>query len=77
MANCCGPPSLPDFKYSSRQTRILHQQNLRNLDIALVILTKNRWSLIEPVLDKVAAAVDGAVPGTLTVVEIADTRRYR
>lgn len=56
---------------------IIYQQNLANLKIALVVLTQNRWSLIEPALDKIAAAVNTATPGTYTVVEIMDPRPRR
>jgi hypothetical protein len=49
---------------------LIHQQNLSGLTIAIVVLGKARWSLIEPVLDRIANAVDEAKPGSYTLVDI-------
>lgn len=47
-----------------------YQQNLSGRKIAVVVLGKGRWSLIKPHVAGVVAAVDAAVPGSYTEVEI-------
>jgi hypothetical protein len=49
---------------------IRYQQNLTNRKIAIVVLGKGRWRLIKPVVDRVAAAVNAATPGSYTEVDI-------
>jgi len=49
-----------------------YQQNLAGRRIAIVILGKGRWKLIKPAAAEVVAAVNAAVPGSCTLVEIAD-----
>ncbi|HET7872889.1 MAG TPA: hypothetical protein VFL42_10295 [Terriglobales bacterium] len=49
-----------------------YQQNLSNRNIAVVALSRNRWSLIRPMLQQIAAVVDAAKPGTYTLIEIPD-----
>jgi hypothetical protein len=51
---------------------LVYQQNLSERKIAIVVLGRSRWSLIERVLDRVVAAVDAARPGTYTLIEISD-----
>jgi len=51
---------------------LAHQQNLRNRRIAIVALGRSRWSLIQPALSRILAAVTAAQPGTFRVVEIPD-----
>jgi hypothetical protein len=51
-------------------TNLKYQQNLANRVIAIVVLGKARWPRIQPVVARVAAAVDAATPGSYTVVEI-------
>jgi hypothetical protein len=51
---------------------LAHQQNLKNRRIAVVALGRGRWSLIQPVLGRISAALTAARPGTFTVVEIPD-----
>lgn len=51
-------------------TNLRYQQNLANRAIAIVVLGKARWPRIEPVIARVAAAVDAAKPGSYTEVEI-------
>lgn len=53
-------------------TSLPHQQNLQGRKLAIVILTKNRWVLIEPRLTDIAAAVNSAKPGTYCIVDIPD-----
>ncbi len=47
-----------------------HQQNMRGRKLAVVVLTKNRWVLIKPMIDEIVAALKAAKPGTCSVVEI-------
>ncbi|MGD0791846.1 MAG: hypothetical protein ABR920_08760 [Terriglobales bacterium] len=49
---------------------LVYQQNLSNRKIAIVVLGKSRWSLIEPVLQRVSDAVNAAKPASYTLVEI-------
>ena len=51
---------------------LVYQQNLSERKIAIVALGKSRWSLIEPVLSRIAAAIDAAKAGSYTLVEIVD-----
>ena len=51
-------------------TNLRYQQNLANRAIAIVVLGKARWPRIKSVVARVAAAVDGATPGSYTEVEI-------
>ena len=51
--------------------RIRYQQNLGERRIALVVLTgSTRWSRARRQVDRIAAAVAGATPGSYTEVEI-------
>jgi hypothetical protein len=49
---------------------MVYQQNLTGRKIAIVALSRNKWSLIEPALDRIADAVNGVKPGRYTLVEI-------
>ena len=51
-------------------THLADQQNLRQLKLAIVVLTPNRWKSILARIDDVVAAVNGAQPGSYTVVNI-------
>jgi alkanesulfonate monooxygenase SsuD/methylene tetrahydromethanopterin reductase-like flavin-dependent oxidoreductase (luciferase family) len=51
-------------------TSLPYQQNLEGRKLAVVILSKNRWSLVSPVLPQVVAVVNEAKPGSCTVVKI-------
>jgi hypothetical protein len=51
--------------------RIRHQQDLRALRIALVVLTgSTRWSLVRQHADRIATAVASATAGSYVEVEI-------
>jgi hypothetical protein len=52
------------------ESNLPHQQNLEGRKLATVILSKNRWSLLRPVMQQITNAVNAAKPGTCTVVEI-------
>ena len=47
-----------------------YQQNLTGRRIALVVLSTPQWPLVKLHLDKIAAAVDAATPGTFAEVDI-------
>jgi hypothetical protein len=47
-----------------------YQQNLKNCKLAVVILSRNKWSLVEPMIPRIVAAIDAAKPGTYTLVDI-------
>jgi hypothetical protein len=51
-------------------TNLPHQQNLKSRKLAIVILSKNRWSLVRPMMQQIANAVNAARPGTCTLVDI-------
>jgi|SRR5215467_11063057 len=51
-------------------TSLPFQQNLKAYKLAVVILTKNRWKLIRPMLTQIGAAIASAEPGSCSVVEI-------
>jgi len=53
-------------------TNLPHQQNLAGRKLAVVILNRNRWTLIKARMTEIAAAVSSAKPGTFSVVEIPD-----
>jgi len=51
--------------------RIRYQQNLAGRKIALVVLTATtKWSRVRPHLQRIAAVVDAATPGSYTEVEV-------
>jgi hypothetical protein len=47
-----------------------YQQNLTGRKIAIVALGKGRWTLIQPYVAQVVAAVNAATPGSFAEVEI-------
>jgi hypothetical protein len=49
---------------------LVYQQNLGNRKIAIVVLGKSRWSLVEPALQLISDAVNAAKPASYTLVEI-------
>jgi hypothetical protein len=49
---------------------MVYQQNLTGRKIAIVALSRNKWSLIEQALDRIANAVNAAKAGSYTLVEI-------
>ncbi len=54
----------------STDKNIRYQQNLSNRKIALVVLTSQQWPDVQLHLEKIAAAVREALPGSYTEVEI-------
>ena len=49
---------------------LVYQQNLKNRKIAVVALSRNKWSLIQPMLQQISDAVNAAKPGSYTLVGI-------
>ncbi|SRR6266404_6520365 len=49
---------------------LVYQQNLSKRKIAIVVVGQNRWSLIHPMLPKIASLVNAAKPGSYTLIEI-------
>jgi len=47
-----------------------YQQNLRGRRIALIVLSTPQWPVVRLHLERIAAAVDGATPGSYVEVEI-------
>lgn len=47
-----------------------YQQNLSTRRIAILILGSSNWPLVERHLKRIATAVDGIVPGTVTEFDI-------
>ena len=47
-----------------------YQQNLKDRKIAIVVLGRNRWSLVKPMLGQIEDAVNTAKPGSYFLVEI-------
>jgi hypothetical protein len=54
----------------STDKNIRYQQNHSDRRIALVVLGNSQWPIVRLHLDKVAAAVNAATPGSYTEVEI-------
>jgi len=50
--------------------RILYQQNLTGRKIAIVVLRNSTWRVVRFYLYRIALAVNAAVPGSYTEVEI-------
>jgi hypothetical protein len=49
---------------------IRYQQNLKGRKIAIVVLRQSPWGLVRLPLERIAAAVDAATPGSFVEVEI-------
>jgi hypothetical protein len=49
---------------------LAYQQNLKGRKIAVVVLTRNRWRMVQRVIPKIVAAIDAAQPGSYSIVEI-------
>ena len=54
----------------STDKNIRYQHNLTGRKIALVVLGNQQWPLVKLHLDKIAAAVNAATPGSFTEVDI-------
>ena len=54
----------------STDKNIKYQQNLTGRRIAIVVLGNQQWPIVQRYLDRVAAAVNAATPGSYSEVEI-------
>ena len=54
----------------STDKNIRYQQNLAHRKIAIVVLTEQQWPNVKPHLEKIAAAVKAATPGSYAEVDI-------
>jgi hypothetical protein len=54
----------------STEKNIKYQQNLSSRKIALVVLGNSQWPMVRLCLDRIAAAVNAATPGSYSEVEI-------
>jgi hypothetical protein len=54
----------------STDKNIRYQQNLQGRKIALIVLGNQQWPVVRLHLDKIAAAVDAATPGSFVEVDI-------
>ena len=49
---------------------LAYQQNLKTRKIAIVVLSRNRWRMVQRLNRKITAAVNEAVPGSYALIEI-------
>jgi hypothetical protein len=54
---------------------MVDQQNMNNRHIAIVSLSAQEWRIIKPFLDRINAAIDLAMPGSVHTVECGEFRR--
>jgi len=47
-----------------------YQQNQKGRRIAIVVLSRNRWRIVQRMIRKIVAAVNAAEPGSYVVIEI-------
>jgi hypothetical protein len=47
---------------------IAYQQNLKERNIAIVVLSRNRWRLVQRLMRKIVAAINDAEPGSYTLI---------
>ena len=56
--------------FVTTDTHLSEQQNLQNRKLAIVVLSRNRWKSVLAKIQEVVAAIEAAVPGSYTKVEI-------
>ena len=49
---------------------LVYQQNLTGRNIAIVVLSQARWSLIQRVLNRVSEVLDAVKPGSYTLIDV-------
>jgi hypothetical protein len=49
---------------------IAYQQNLKGRKIAIVVISRNRWRMVQRMIRKIVAAVNAAAAGSYTLIEI-------
>ena len=50
--------------------RLTHQQNLKGRKIAIVVISRNRWRLVQRLIPKIVAAVNEVKPGSYTLIDV-------
>jgi hypothetical protein len=56
--------------FLTTDTHLQFQPNLQIYKLAVVVLNRNRWQLIQAVIPQILAAIAEAKPGSLTVVDV-------
>jgi hypothetical protein len=51
---------------------LVYQQNLKARKIAIVVLGRNRWSIVKLVIPQIVAALNAAAPGSYAIVSVPD-----
>jgi len=49
---------------------LAYQQNLKGRKTAIVVLSGNRWRLVQRMIRKIVAAINDAEPGSYTVIDV-------
>ena len=49
---------------------LAYQQNLQGRKIAIVVITLNRWRLVQRMIRKIVAAINAAEPGSYTLIDV-------
>jgi hypothetical protein len=49
---------------------LTYQQNLKGRKIAIVVISRNRWRLVQRMIRKIVAAVNAAEPGSYTLIDV-------
>jgi hypothetical protein len=49
---------------------IAYQQNLIGRRIAIIVLSRNRWRLVQRTIPRIVAAINAAGPGSYTIIEV-------
>jgi hypothetical protein len=49
---------------------IAYQQNLKGRRIAIVVLSRNRWRLVQRMIRRIVAAINNAEPGSYTQIDV-------
>jgi hypothetical protein len=47
-----------------------YQQNLKGRNIAIIVLSRNRWRMVQRMMRKIVTAVNEGEPGSYVVIEI-------
>ena len=51
---------------------LAYQQNLKGRRIGIVVLARNRWSMVKLAVPEIVAAVNGCSPGRYLMVDVPD-----
>jgi hypothetical protein len=56
--------------FLTTDTNLPNQQNLEGRKLAVVILSRNKWSLVRLMIPQIVAAIGAAKPGMCTLIDI-------